>query len=131
VTILLFAPLTSSVLLALTAAPLGRRLPPAASVRLLSSGALVAALSTGFVLSMAAFVAAAQLQPVATVGRWSAQALAAGEPVPLVLGLLCVLATTVLVGAATQRIVRSARDLYLAAAACRQLGTGTAGLVIV
>ncbi len=55
-------------------ASLGRLLPPATAVRLLTVTALVTALSTGFVLSVAAFVALAQLP---RSHHW-----AAGRPVP-------------------------------------------------
>lgn len=130
-TALLVAPVVVSVLLGTTGARLGRRLPPATAVRLLSVAALVSALSSGFVLSVAAFIAAAQLPPVAELGRWSAQAVAAGEPVPLLFGGVCGATTMALLGAALRRLGLAGRDLAAAAATCRRLGTGTHGLVVV
>lgn len=130
-TALLVAPVIVSVVLGLTGARLGRWLPPATAVRLLSVAALVGALSTGFVLSVAAFLAAAQLPPVAALGRWSAQAVAAGEPVPLLVGGVCGATTLALLGAALRRLGLAGRDLAAAAATCRRLGTGTHGLVVV
>lgn len=129
-TFFMVAPLALSVLLALTGAWLGRLLPPATAVRLLSTTALISALTTGFVLTMAAFVAAAQLEPVAAIGHWSARALAAGEPVPRPVGLICGAFVATLMGLAVWRVLRTGQDLFAAAAACRRLGNGTAGLVI-
>jgi hypothetical protein len=54
-------PLAAGVVLRLAGAPLGRRLPPATAVRLLTISGLVTALATGFVLAVAAFLAAAVL----------------------------------------------------------------------
>jgi hypothetical protein len=125
------APLVVSVVLALAGGELGRRMPPATAVPMLTLAALVTALSTGFVLTVAAFVSLAQLPPVAALGRWSARALAAGEPLPLVAGALCGLVSVGLMAAAVRRVVVATRDLAVAQAACRRLGAGTAGLVVV
>lgn len=130
-TVWMVAPLAVSVVLALTGSALGRWLPPATAVRLLSTSALVTALATGFVLSVAAFVALAQIPQVAALGRWSARALAAGEPVPVTLGALCGVISAVLIAAAMRRVVVAVRDLAAAEAACRRLGAGTDGLVVV
>lgn len=130
-TFLMVAPLALSVLLAVTGTRLGRSLPPATAVRLLSATAMVTALSTGFVLSLAAFAAAAQFQPIATLGHWSAGTVAAGDPVPLLLGLMCGASVTALMGTAARRILHTGRDLLAAATACRGLGVGTDGLVVI
>ena len=129
-TAVLLAPMTVSVLLALTGARLGRRLPPSSAVRLLTITALATALSTGFVLSVAAFVALAQIHAIAALGRWSARAVAAGEPVPLILGLICGAASAGLMAAAVRHVAITGRDLAAAAVACRDLGVGASGLVI-
>ncbi|HET7474998.1 MAG TPA: M48 family metalloprotease [Dermatophilaceae bacterium] len=130
-TAVMAAPVLVSVVLGLSARRLGRWLPPATAVRVLSLSSLVTALSTGFVLSVAAFLAVAQLSPVASVGRWSASALRAAEPVPLLLGALSGAAAALLIGAAVRRAALAARDLFTAAATCRRLGAGSGGLVVV
>lgn len=130
-TVLLLAPVAVSVVFWLTGARVSRRLPPATAVRLLSAAALVSSLSTGFVLSVAAFIAAAQLPSVAALGRWSARAVAAGEPVPLLVGAACGATVALLLGAAVRRVGLAGRDLAVAAATCRRLGSGTHGLVVV
>ena len=129
-TAVLLAPMAVSVLLSLTGARLGRRLPPSSAVRLLTITALATALSTGFVLSVAAFVALAQIHAVAVLGRWSARAVAAGEPVPLILGLICGAASAGLMAAVARHVAITSRDLAAAAVACRDLGDGASGLVI-
>lgn len=130
-TVLLLTPVVVSVILALSGAPLGRRLPPATGVRLLTAAALVSALSTGFVLSVVAFIAAGQMPAVATLGRWSARAVAAGEHVPLLVGGICGATVVLLMAAALRRVLRAGRDLAAAAVTCRRLGSGTHGLVVV
>lgn len=130
-TALLVIPVLVSVLLCLTGAWLGRSLPPATAVRLLSVAALVSALSTGFVLSITSFIAVAQLPPVASLGRWSATTVAAGAPVPLLLGAASGVLTITLMVAALRRIGLASWDLATAAITCRRLGSGTAGLVVI
>jgi Zn-dependent protease with chaperone function len=98
---------------------------------MLTLAALVTALSTGFVLTVVAFVALAQVPVVAAFGRWSVHALAAGEPLPRVAGALCGLVAVALMAAAVHRVVVATRDLAVAEAACRRLGAGTDGLVVV
>ena len=129
-TAVLLAPMAVSVLLALTGTRLGKLLPPPTAVRLLTVTGLITALSTGFVLCVAAFVALAQIHAVAALGRWSARTVAAGEPLPLFLGLACAAASAALMAAAARHLALAGRDLAAAAAACRDLGAGASGLVI-
>ena len=124
-------PLVTSVVFWLAGAPLGRWLPPATAVRLLTTAALVTALATGFVLAVAAFDAAAQLRPVAALGRWSALAVRTGGGMSAVIGVLAGLTVSVLFGAGLRRMARCGWDLALAAQTCRRLGPGVAGLVVV
>lgn len=124
-------PLAASVLLWLTAAKVGRRLPPATAVRLLSFAALATALATGFVLAVAAFDAAAQLPPVAALGHWSAAGVRAGGSGSVTVGVVAGLTVALLLAAAVRRAARSGWDLALAALTCRRLGPGVGGLVVV
>ena len=124
-------PLAASALLGTTAAPVGRRLPPATAVRVLTAGALITALATGFVLTAAAVLVIGQAPPVAALGEWSGAALASGDPIPLTAGCLAALAVTVLGLTAFRRAVRTGRELRLAARAGRSLGPAVAGLVVV
>jgi Zn-dependent protease with chaperone function len=127
----LWVPLATSALLGATAGPVGRRLPPATAVRVLTAGALITALATGFVLTAVAVLVIGQAPPVAALGEWSGAALASGDPVPLAAGCLAALAVTVLGIAAFRRAVRTGRELRLAARVCRSLGPSVTGLVVV
>jgi Zn-dependent protease with chaperone function len=127
----MWSPLAAAVVLRLAGAPMGRRLPPATAVRLLTIAALVTALATGFVLAVAAFLAAAVLPPVAALGHWSAAALRGGGAVSITVGAVAGLAVAVLLAAALRRAARSGWDLACAAWTCRRLGPGAAGLVVV
>jgi len=125
-------PLVVSALLGATAPRLGRRLPPATAVRLLTAALLLAALATGFVLAVAGALVLGQVPVVAAVGHWSARALGAGVPVPTGVGALAAVVVCGLAGAALRRAVRGGSDLLRSALACRQLGAaGPAGLVVV
>jgi len=130
-TMLMVLPFVAAVALRLAGAPVGRRLPPATAVRLLTVAALVTALATGFVLAVAAFVAAAVLPPVAALGHWSVAALRSGGTVPTTAGVLAGLAVAVLRAAALHRAARASWDLARAASTCRRLGPGAAGLVVI
>jgi len=120
-----------SVLLGASAPWLGRRLPPATAVRLLTAAMLVAALASGFVLAAAGTLVAGEVPAVAAEGRWSARALAAGLPVPAAVGGLAGLTAGLLLFAALRQAVSSARGLVRAARTCRQLGPDVDGLVVV
>src|SRR4051794_27112354 len=124
-------PLLVSVLLGASASRLGRRLPPATAVRLLTAAMLVAALATGFVLAVAGVLVLAQIPLVAALGHWSAHVLGSGLPVPATAGCLAAITVCGLLAAALRRAALGGRDLVLAAVACRRLGPAVNGLVVV
>jgi len=124
-------PLLVGGLFRVLAEPVGRRLPPATAVRVLTAAMLITALATGMVLGAAAILVVGQAPPVAAAGDWSAATLARGNPVPLAAGCLAALAVTVLAAAACRRAVRAGRELASAARACRTLGPSVEGLVVV
>jgi Zn-dependent protease with chaperone function len=131
VIVALLLPAAGSVLLGCLAPWLGRRLPPATAVRLLTGAMLVAATTTGYVLSVAGVLALGQIPEVAALGRWSAQALGAGLPVPVAAGALASVTVCALLVAALRRAALSGCDLVRAARTCRMLGPDAAGLVVV
>jgi Zn-dependent protease with chaperone function len=124
-------PLLSSVLLGAAASRLGRRLPPATAVRLLTAAMYVTALATGFVLAVAGVLVLAQIPLVAALGHWSARVVGSGLPVPVAAGGLAAVTVCGLVLATLRRATVGGRDLVLAAVACRRLGPSVAGLVVV
>jgi len=124
-------PLLVSGALWIIGARLGRWLPPATAVRLLSLAAVVTALSTGFVLAIAAFLVLARVPAIATLGHWSTATVSLDDPIPTSAGLVAGATVLVLLCAALRRFALAGRDLATAAAACRRLGPGTDGLVIV
>lgn len=125
------SPLMVSGVLWLTGARLGRRLPPATAVRLLSHAALATALSTGFVLAIAAFLGLARIPAAARLGHWSVRKISSGDPIPSGAGIVAAAVVLMLFALALRRFALAGRDLAAAAAACRRLGPGTDGLVIV
>lgn len=130
-TALMLVPVATSIVLGLTGARLGRWLPPSTGVRLLGIASVATALSTGFVLSVAAFMAIAQVPAVAVLGRWSVGTVAGGDPVPLALGILAGSVAVALLAAGLRRVFTAAGDLMVAEVACRRLGPGAQGLVVV
>ena len=130
-TLAMALPPAAAVLLGASAPWLGRRLPPATAVRLLTAAMLVAALSTGFVLAAAGALVLAQIPLVATLGHWSTHVVGAGDPVPLALGGLAALTVCGLLLAALRRAAVTGRDLVRAAVTCRRLGPSVAGLIVV
>jgi Zn-dependent protease with chaperone function len=124
-------PVVVSGALCVTGGRLGRWLPPPTAVRLLSLAAVVTALSTGFVLAIAAFLVLARTPAAATLGHWSAQTLSSHDHIPAGVGVLAGATVLVCLAAALRRFALAARDLAVAAAACRRMGPGTDGLVIV
>lgn len=123
-------PLLVSAALWLIGKRLGVWLPPATAVWLLSLAALVTALSTGFVLSIAAFLVLARAPSIAVLGRWSPAIVSLDDPVPTSAGLLAGATVLVFLSASLRWFTLAGRDLAMAAAACRRLGPGTNGLVI-
>jgi Zn-dependent protease with chaperone function len=128
---LMWWPLIASAALGLTGPWLGRTLPPAVAVRLLTAAVLVSALATGFALAVAAFVVLAQVPLVGFLGHWSVAALDTWEPVPVVAGWLAGATVLVLVTTAARRALRGARELLAAALVCRGLGATAGGLVVI
>src|SRR3954452_17925669 len=124
-------PLLALGLLAASAARLGRQLPPATAVRLLTADMLVTALATGFVLAAAGMLVLAQIPLVAALGHYSAHVLGAGLPVPVLAGGVAAVTVCLLLAAALSRAALGGRDLVLAAVACRRLGPAVGGLVVV
>jgi hypothetical protein len=125
-------PLLAGVLLGASAARLGRRLPPATAVRLLTAAMLVTAMASGFVLAAAGVLVLAQIPVAAALGHYSARVLGSGLPVPVVAGCLAALVVCALLARALRRAALGGRDLVLAALTCRRLGPAVAGgLVIV
>jgi len=124
-------PLAVSALLGATAPWLGRRLPPATTVRLLTVAMVGVALASGFVLAVAGTLVVGQIPVVAAEGRWSARALASGLPVPLAVGGVAAVAVAGLLLAALRRAALVGRDLVRAARTCRRLGPDVDGLVVI
>ena len=127
----LVAPLAVSLLLGASSPWLGRRLPPAAAVRLLTGAMLGAAVATGFVLAVAGALVLAQIPQVAALGHWSPRALGAGFPLSVPAGCVAAIVVSALLAAALRRATLAGRDLVRAALACRQLGPDVDGLVVV
>ena len=102
---------------------LGRRLTPAAAVRLLVPASLLVAGSSVFVLAVMAFTWIGQLPEVAEIGPWSGAMLRASSPVPTGLAAFSGL---LLVPAAVWALTLAARRGYAILAvhrSCRHLGT--------
>ncbi|MEO7268317.1 MAG: M48 family metalloprotease [Knoellia sp.] len=129
--VLMALPIVISCLLAASGRHLGRVLPPATAVRLLSAAAVLTALSTGCVLGVAGFLVIAQAPAVAAMGRWSVTSLADHQPTQLLAGGACAALVVLLLGSAVRRLLVAGGDLARSAAACRRLGHGAYGLVII
>jgi Peptidase family M48 len=126
-----YLPLAASGLLWVFGARMGRWLPPATAVWLLSLAALVTALATGFVLSIAGFDVLAQVPGVAALGHWSPQELRMNGTVPVAAGVLAGVTVVVLLTSSLCCAARVARDLATAAILCKRLGPSASRLVVV
>lgn len=124
-------PLIAALLLRRTALWLGSRLPPRATTRLLTSAGVVTAVSCGFVLAALAFDALAQLPALAARGQWSAEQVHSTVPLPPAVGWPVAAVVAVLLSASVLRLFGVGRDLTASQLACRALGPGAAGLVII
>ena len=124
-------PLAVSALLGASAPWLGRLLPPATAVRLLTVAMLGAAVATGFVLAVAGTLVVGQIPQVAAEGHWSARALGSGLPVPAAVGGVAAMTVCGLLVAALRRAAKAGRDLVRAALTCRRLGPDVGGLVVI
>lgn len=124
-------PMLASVLLALVARPVGRRLPPHVAVPLLSVTATVVATATGFVLAVVAFTVAGSDEEIATLGHWSAPMVARLADIPTPVGVAAGLVLALLVASTLCRCAHASRALWESEARCRALGDGIDGLVVV
>ncbi|MEP6527958.1 MAG: M56 family metallopeptidase [Nocardioidaceae bacterium] len=126
-----YLPLAASGLLWLFGARMGRWLPPATAVWLLSLAALVTALATGFVLSIAGFDVLVQVPGVAAFGHWSPQELRMSGTVPVAAGVLAGVTVLVLLASSLHRVAHAVRDLATATILCQRLGPSAGRLVVV
>jgi Zn-dependent protease with chaperone function len=123
-------PFACSVLLALTAGRLARRLSPAAAVPLLTLAALATSLATGMVLCLAAFTALARDPLVAAVGGWPDDRAHPWSELPAGWGIAAAALAGVLLASAVGYLARVAWDLARARQACRQLTPADGQLMI-
>jgi Zn-dependent protease with chaperone function len=124
-------PFAISMLFAVGARRLAAALPPATGVRLLTLAGVITAAAVGFVLSVVAFTFIAQDAEIAAAGHWSVPILRAVDPMPPLLGGGAAVLISGLALAALVRTARAVQDLVAAALACRRLGSGVHGLVVV
>ncbi|HEY0717455.1 MAG TPA: M48 family metalloprotease [Streptosporangiaceae bacterium] len=114
-------PFACSVLLALTAGRLGRRLSPAAAAPLLTMAALATSLATGTVLCLAALTALARDPLVASLGGWPDDRARPWAELPAGWGVAAAVLAGVLLASAVVYLAHVAWDLYQARQACRRL----------
>jgi Peptidase family M48 len=124
-----FVPLALGLLTFLVGGRLGRRLPPAAVVRLGTALALTIAVMTGLVLGVAAVVS---LRTLEAAGRRRGH-LARGLPTSTseVAGGLAALVVFILLASAAHCFWRSTRSLLQASVDSRRLGPVRSGLIVV
>jgi Zn-dependent protease with chaperone function len=114
-------PFACSLLLAVTAGGLCRRLSPAVAAPLLTLTALATSLATGIVLSLAAFTVLARLPLIAAVGGWPDDRLSPWTELPAGWGIAAAALAGGLLVSALVYLVRVTWDLSLAHRACREL----------
>jgi Zn-dependent protease with chaperone function len=114
-------PFACSLLLALTAGGLSRRLSPPVAAPLLTLTALATSLATGIVLSLAGFTALARLPLIAALGGWPDDRLHAWTQLPAPWGIAAAGLVGLLLASALVYLARVAWDLARARQACRQL----------
>src|SRR5689334_5650149 len=119
-----------SLLFAVAAPGLGRRLPPALATRVLVAGSLAVTASTLFVLAVVAFTWIGQLPDVAALGPWSAATLRHDDPIPDPAAIAATLVLPVLAAQAGRLIVRRCRALFAVQRSCAHLPS-TRSLVVV
>jgi hypothetical protein len=119
VTLLALVPFVGAALLAALGERLGRLLPPASAVRLLTTAAFTSALGMGLVLAATALTVLGQL-PAAAAGHWSAAVLRQSDPLPAYTGALLALAVIVPLSSALLRASQHLRDLAAAEVTCRR-----------
>ncbi len=108
------APLAMSALFGLAAPALARRLPPALSTWLLSTGSLVAAAASSASLGLLALVVCAQLPLVAAAGQWSDAVLQSASGVPSWEGVVAAVLVVALATRVVQVAARRGRALLCA-----------------
>ena len=123
-------PFACSLLLALTATALSRRLSPAVATPLLTLTALVTSLATGIVLSLAGFTVLARLPVIAALGGWPDDRLQAWRQLPTGWGVAAAVLAGALLASALVYLARVALDLSQAHRAYRQLPRATEQLMI-
>ncbi|MBV9795192.1 MAG: M48 family metalloprotease [Actinobacteria bacterium] len=123
-------PFACSLLLALTATPLSRRLSPPVAAPLLTLTALATSLATGLVLSLAGFMVLARLPLVAALGGWPDDRLRAWTQLPAAVGVAAAGLAAVLLASALVYLARVGWDLTRAHRACRQLPRASDQLMI-
>ena len=122
--------LVVSVIFAVAAPGLGRRLPPALATRVLVGGSLAVAGSTVFVLAVVAFTWIGQLPQVAALGTWSSTALRHDSPIPAGAALGSALVLALLAAQTVRMVVPRCRALFEVHRSCRHL-PGDRSLVVV
>jgi beta-lactamase regulating signal transducer with metallopeptidase domain len=124
-------PLLASMLLAVAAGSIRRRLPPSTAVRLLAAASLVIAVATAFVLAVVTFTAAGTEDQIAKHGHWSSRVVAHLDKIPTPVGIVAGVLLSLLALATARRLVLTCRALWAAGVQCRHLGDGVDGLVVV
>lgn len=124
-------PLVLSLALWRGAPALAGRCTPGWAARSLVLLCLATALATGLVLCAVASLALAEVPAAGRIGHWSAAALADRVPVPPALGAVAGAVAVVLLTASVVHLWRTLRRIAAAGRACRALGPGVSGLVIV
>jgi Zn-dependent protease with chaperone function len=114
-------PFACSLLLALTARPLGRRLSPAVATPLLTLAALATSLATGIVLCLAGFTALARIPRIAALGGFRADHRLPWAGLAPGWGVTAAALAAALLASALVYLGRVARDLTRARRACRRL----------
>jgi Zn-dependent protease with chaperone function len=114
-------PFACSLLLALAARCLGRRLSPAAAAPLLTLAALATSLATGIVLCLAGFTALARIPLAATLGGFRADHRPPWAGLATGWGVAAAVLAGVLLASALVYLGHVAWDLVRARRACRQL----------
>ena len=124
-------PLAACLLLGVATGPIARRLPPRTAVPLFTAAAVVVAATVAFVLAVIAFTVAGTDTEVAAFGHWSAPMVARLAEIPPSVGVAAGAVLLLLLTSTLRRLATATRALLTAGLACRQLGAGVDGLVIV
>jgi len=126
-TIAVLLPLVVSLLLGLGGPHLAQVMHPAAAVRLVALGAVIAALAMGFSLTVVAMFLLASVRDIAVLGHWSPTELRVFPDVPWLLGLVAAAVVAGLLAAAAAHTIRAGTQLWTAESLCRRLGATQRG----